>query len=258
MQVQLDIVAERFTAREKKIRALLRDYRTIDRRIEYLERLARGDELVHESRITAAPLDKFDAWEDLAQSIGATLEGVSASTLDFFAARNVRETPQQQETRENNQRIINELLPDKQLTYSTSYRIVRLLSDTKCVDEKDEDARKAIVAALEERIGEERVELTDTEQIAIIREQEIDEARQKLRTLREQREHIRFALETMEVFYPEAHTILWHYYVMDKPRPEVCKMAGYEWRTQQKTFEYHVRQAMQNFSKFVPAHVLTG
>lgn len=94
-------------------------------------------------------------------------------------------------------------------------------------EDADEDYRiRDAVDILRRRCGEEYIHLTDTERLAILREEEMAKARLQLEILRERKDIISFALEQMEKWYHEQYLILWHKYVMGKHWKRVCEIAA--------------------------------
>jgi hypothetical protein len=232
--MELGIEAEKFTEREKKIRALLKEYRTIDRRIEYFERLAKGDGLVHQPSVTAAPPIEDDAWL-LVQ----------------------RATEPLSEAQEHMVSVVQKYLSPSGFTYATCARVANALS-TIVSDDQDEDELLQMMFGMlrEASSAEERVELTDTERLAILREREINQARQKLATLREHKRHVGYALDTMREYYHEDYLLLWNRDVLCESVKDVCDAVGISFMTELETYKKRMRRAREEFARWVPNHIV--
>lgn len=233
-QQEIGIQVEKFTERETKIRRLLRDYLKMDDRIEYLTRLANGDDLIHEPRITAAPQIEDDPWV-VAQLATQTITQPQADML----------------------KVVLKYVDADSLVYASSVHVAKRLRN-KFADDQDEDRLlQMFYNMLMEKLGEERVELTDTERLSILREVEIDRARQKLKTEYAKKRWMDYAIGVVQRRSPYFYTLLWHKHVLNKPVSDVCEVAGIEWPRNVKTYDKHIRQAMEEISHFIPESVLS-
>lgn len=227
-QQVLDIDVETFTQREKYLISLLREFRTIDAEIWRLEQLARGDDLIHEPSITVAPQaeDRIDIQME-----------VRASKFD----------DEQQKIIELTKRYVR---TDGQ-SYATYSRVAEKLSSIEPETEDEKETLILFMQMLRTREEEERVELTSTERLAVLRGPEIQKARMDLTRLHIHKVAVSSALRVMDIYYPPLYSLLWNRYVMGRGWIDVCALLGDNGTSlTEKEYRNRRKNALQLFDRF--------
>lgn len=240
IQMELDIAAEDFSEREKRLIQHLRDYRTIDADIRAQQRLAEGFGLLSEPRITPAAPER--------------------DYLPMVKHMKLKRTQSEIEIAATVERHINP--SNFGNGYASALRVARELRGT-FSDDPEEDARlQDAYALLTERHREtfDEPKLTDTEQVAERRIEERERAQERLELLEFRKNTIAGALADMSDFHREWYLILWHKYVMGVPYNEVCQMIlrkGKNGESPLTPDEYRLsrKKALQQFDKWTPGLV---
>lgn len=229
-QITLDLDVESFSKREKLIVQRLKEYRTMDADIRLQERLSCGIGLKHQPSASAKPpeRDYLPMLSHLPSEISGEEQEVAATVARYISKDEFR--------------------------YASSIRVAGRLRNT-FVDDVEEDNKLQIAfETLAQKPTDEYLHLTDTERLASLREEEIENARGMLKLLMGRKETICFSLEEIAQWYPEWHAILWHKYVMGKSWIVVCEIAA-RGGIPLTPEEYRLsrRKALKQFDKWAPS-----
>lgn len=224
---------------EKRIKSLLREYRTLPAKIKLYERLSRGIGLVHEPRITAAPptpdyqhlIAHVAPLSKAQQSIADTVRTyVSDSLGSRMSGR--RTGPSQ---------------------YITAARVAEQLRGMSSEDPEEDGRLMGALQILDRGHSEERVELSDTERIVIQRESEIQRAKTVLDVLRDKYEAITYALGVMQEYYDNLYQLLKCRYIDGSGWLDVCdEMSINGVAMTRKEYLNRRKEAMAEFAKWCP------
>ena len=242
--LELDIEAHSDV--EKRIKALLRDYRTMPAQIKLYERMSKGIGLIHEPRITAAPpkpdykhlISEVAPLSETEQRIADAVQGyVITSTLGSRMQRSGRRGTESSQ-------------------YITAARVARQLRGIRTDDvEQAEDyfLVEDAIELLDRRDPEERMELSDTERLAIQREPEIRRAKAKLEHLGNKYDVITYALDVMREYYEDLYRLLKFRYIDGNGWLDVCEeMSINGVAMTRKEYLNRRKEAMAEFARWCP------
>lgn len=233
-QTALGVETEQFSKREEELISLLEEHYTIDEQIAIWQARANGDDLIHEPRITAAPpvedvLERFWQLKKEGAPLDAQLREME-SVIGPLSEKGQLLVDVVKKHIDGNRFgeyfFTYHAKKDKVFRRATFQRVADILQETYSEDKEEEEILQAFYVTLREAQGEEAVPLTKTEQLAIVREDEIAMARLKLRTLKAHKSAVSYALSVLEVKYAEYHKLLWNKYVLGKRVTEVCELLG--------------------------------
>lgn len=190
---------------EDKAIILLREYYTIDDDIKLQSAYAQGDDLPLEPRVTANLRSEEDGrdvlWELHAKPLNERQDRIATTVLSYVRGA--------------------------QVTYATKQRVERLVSRVSAVTRDDQEQLDLFVRMLRDAIGEpDDTRLNNMEALVDRRWKMIDDARQELQRLKQNKKYIGDTLAFLASKWPEYHQVLWLKYVEDKTIQKVCeKMA---------------------------------
>lgn len=233
-QLALDLDVESFSKQEKVLVKLLRNHRTIDVDIRRNERWAKGDGILIEPSVTASLGDEDDL-EVLIELRMADLDERQQLIVDTYRKW---------------------CATDKWL-FAAKHRVVRELGSAVADNKDDDETLQAFYTMLSEKLGEERVELTDTERVAIRRERFISKARARLEFLRERKAIVQAALDDLRDTQEYDYTLVYNRYVLDKSPEEVCGILSPVHPLEMETYFKHRKRAMLNFAKMLPVQFIS-
>lgn len=192
--------------------ALLKKYRTLDSDIRLNEQWANGEGLLVEPSITAQPPREEDilvlaelATQELSEGQRRIVEVVQSCVKGELGSKMGDSGKGRQSTQ-----------------YITKYRLSIRIEDAQPDNEEDQRILDDFNAMLREKIGELWVDLTQTERYAIMREIPIQQARQRLSTLKMHKVAMDNAMKELKKWYPEYHEILTLRYIEQKQAKEVA------------------------------------
>lgn len=248
-ELALDFVDDvsTFTAIDRALINLLRDYRTMPRQISILKRRARGDDLTAQPSVTAHGPDEDDekVLERLKTDIPTPQQEQLAQVVGQYVVKS--DFGLQHHEHSSGSKI-------DVYRYATYTRVadqlVKVETDNQ---EHDELIQHAYVMLREAADPEERVDLTGIERLAIRREKEIQRAREQLAVLLDKYRYISEALQVVADTNESWFRLLWYQYVECKTRDQVCDLLG-ENGTSLTLGEHRERRrkALSKFGDWIP------